>query len=775
MENEILNGKESENFTEIQSKAEKLEALINLSNNIRERERRLPITFNDFLYFASIRPEFVFRDIFQLFHDMMHFYVPEGKDEYQESGDSVGFVNYDSSALFIKGCDNPFFADRLFSNRLMNLVNSFKKGSQSNHIFLFEGPPGSGKSTFLNNLLLKLEEYTKTEEGSIFKTYWRLDIQKLGGFQRFKRKLPFALGEKLEEMNHHESSAPDTSGMQYPEKFLEFSCPNHDHPILMIPKSFRKQFLDELIQDEEFKEKLFTEKEYEWVLKDIPCNICNSILTSLLDLSNNPLLVFNMLHVRKNLYNRQFGEGISIFNPGDNVIHQPISNPVLQKLTNELLKNDDVRFQYSYLAKTNNGVLALMDIKELNVERLKEFHGIISDGVHKVELAEERIKTLFVGLVNPEDTIHYEKVKSFQDRIITVNIPYVLDFNTEVSIYKDHYGDKILLDFLPGVLENFAKIIIATRLNPDSPSTKKWIVSPDKYKKYLDKDMLLLRMCIYSGKIPSYLSEEDLKRFDKSIRKEILAEAENEGKKGISGRQSLNIFNSFYNRYSESEKLITMDNVKFFFSSKTNVISDDIPAGFIDSLVDMYDFNVLQEVKESIYHFNEKQISKHIQNYLFAINFEVGESKRSEFTGDLIDINEEFFKNFEALFLGTTSTISERQSFRKDNQREYVSKTLSQEIRLQNIKISETEQFKNLFEKYTRNLKENALAPYVDNDNFRRALQDIGTDSFNSYDDRMKRDINLLVNNLIKKFGYTKEGAAQVSIYAMYKNLAKKY
>jgi len=55
------------------------------------------------------------------------------------------------------------------------------------------------------------------------------------------------------------------------------------------------------------------------------------------------------------------------------------------------------------LALTNNGIYALMDIKDNNITRLLSLHGIISDGVHKVEHIEEKINTLFLGLVNPED------------------------------------------------------------------------------------------------------------------------------------------------------------------------------------------------------------------------------------------------------------------------------------------------------------------------------------------------------------------------------------
>ncbi len=111
-----------------------------LSADLRERERRLPIGYWDFYDIVAKHPDGMFRDIFQLFHDMIHNYVPEGVEEYDES-ESVGFVNYDFNELFVENFENPFFADRLFANRMINMVNSFRKGTQKNNIFLFEGPP----------------------------------------------------------------------------------------------------------------------------------------------------------------------------------------------------------------------------------------------------------------------------------------------------------------------------------------------------------------------------------------------------------------------------------------------------------------------------------------------------------------------------------------------------------------------------------------------------------------------------------------------------------
>lgn len=757
-----------ENLTELVNKAQRLEALINLINDIQNKEKRDIISFNDFLYLASTKPELIFRDIFQLFHDMLFHYISEDTTKSNYSEEYTGLKDYNCDALFVEDCNNPFFADNLFANRLINVVKNLKKGSQHNYIYLFEGPPGSGKSTFLNNLLFKLEEYTKTEQGSIYKVFWHIDTQKINHNPIYKTLQ--AINQKYEnDQNNNSQSESDNQ-----KKYIDFSCPNHDHPILLIPKQLRKKFLNELIQDKKFKEELFTDKEYEWVFTEIPCSLCKSIYAALLENIGNPMEVFNMLYARKSNFNRQFGEGISIFNPGDPIYNKPISNNIIQEQINHLL-NTDIRFIYSYLAKTNNGVFALMDIKERNIERLMDLHGIISDGIHKVELIEERIKSLFVGLINPGDKVHYENVPSFQDRIITVNIPYILDYKTEVAIYKNKFGEDISELFLPGVLENFAKIIISTRLNSDSPEIKRWITNPDKYNKYIDKNMLLLKMEIYAGKIPEWLQEEDIQRFDRDTKKLIYEAGEKEGSQGLSGRQSLNVFSNFINKFSKPEQLITMNMLKKFFVVKSNILEKEIPHGFLDSLIGLYDYDVLQQMKEAIYYFNESQIHRDIMNYLFCINFEPDETKKCIYTNDTITITDDYFKNFEAIFLGTTSSNSQRLDFRKNNLSEYITKTLSHEIRIEGKNIKETEQFKTLFEKYTRNLKENALSPYAENENFRRAIIDFNTESFNNYDDRTKRDVKFLIQNLKNKFLYTEAGAKEVCIYILDKKLAGKF
>ena len=744
--------------SDLKAQGKRLESLIQLSNDVSFRERRKAISFDEFLNECSRSPELIFRDIFQLFHDMIHHYVPNGIDEYQGDKESIGFLNYDFSKLFEENVDDPFFADRLLSNRIIKLFNSFRTGTQKNRIYLFEGPPGSGKSTFLKNLLYKLEEYTKSPQGNLYKTHWKIDIDKLKGIQ------------KIEKIKQFKTTVGDTVKLDISERYLSFSCPNHDHPILQIPKQFRKKFLDELLPDNDFKKALFTRPEYEWIFTDEPCSICNAIHHSLHNNIENPVDIYKMIYAKPILFNRQLGEGISVFNPGDDIYRKLISNSKLQGKLDEFFERSSIDLVHSYLAKTNNGVYALMDIKENNIERLQSLHGIISDGIHKVDLKEERIKSFFVGLVNPSDKKYYEDIPSFKDRIITIKIPYVLDYNTEVRIYKDKFGENIQKYFLPKVLENFAKIIIATRLGTETKSMKKWIPNPSKYSKFTDNNFLLLKMDIYTGKIPDWLKDEDIQKLSASVRSEIISDALNEGLNGISGRLSISIFGSLLSRLKKTNKLITQQNLQNFIE-KNNKFKDKLPVGFIQSLEKSYDYNTLQEVKSSAYFFNKKEISDKIANYLFALNFDFGEKKKSPYTKQTVEVSEEYLSQFEIEILDSDVTKIKRIQFRKKQQKDYITQTLSQEMKLGNKDLTETSQFKELFKRYSKKLKESSLKPLFSNSSFRRAISDYGTKEFQANDKKIRKIIEHMISNLVEKYHYTKESSQQIILYLIDKKV----
>jgi len=93
-----------------------------------------------------------------------------------------------------------------------------------------------------------------------------------------------------------------------------------------------------------------------------------------------------------------------------------------------------------------------------------------------------------------------------------------------------------------------------------------------KYEKYIDPDLLLLKMELYHGKIPRWLEDEDIKGFKKIIRLALLNEALDEGFKGISGRQSIAIFNKLLSTHEDKEDEIDMlDIISFFEDQPDNI------------------------------------------------------------------------------------------------------------------------------------------------------------------------------------------------------------
>ena len=750
-------------------------AMHNLGRKMGGADANELIPFEEFVKRMAAEPERVIRNVFQVFHDLVVSRVGEGVDEYPDDPETIHYKNYDCSALFVDGADHPFFADRLFANRLMKHIEALRLGARQNKIYVFEGPHGSGKSTFLNNLLTRFEAYVNTGEGRLYETVWRFPRKALGGLpdltdQPVLAKLVWLLGHEGEEAvgmeNGHRAAFT-------PAGDLEVCCPSHDHPLLMIPKSYRRKFFDDVFENDKFKWKLFTGKEYEWVFQQVPCTICSSLYEALLAELGNPLRVLGRLYVRPYRFNRRLGDGISVFNPGDPPIRQNVlSNQMVQQGLNRLLNDSNkVRYIFSNYARTNNGIYALMDIKGHNRDRLTELHNIISEGVHKVEHIEENVNSLFFALMNPEDKKNIAGLQSFSDRIDRIRISYVLDLKTEVEIYKHAFGRHIEGNFLPMVLHNFARVIISSRLREDSPAMREWIPDPERYALYCDKNLQLLKMEIYTGYIPTWLTEADRRRLNARRRSRIIAESEHDGRQGFSGRDSISIFNEFYTAYARPDRLIDMAMLCTFFHRYLQKHRVRVPEGFLDSLLNMYDYKVLQEVKESLYSYNEDMIAREIQNYLFALNFEPGAVVECAYTGDSFTVSEDFLRGVEQNLLGA----GDPTAFRQEIQRRYAGPTLTQEMMNEGRPLTATRLYGELHERYIHHLKERVLDPVSQNDTFRMAIRDLDKESFKTYDDRIKEDVLFLIGNLMEKFAYTRQGAKETCLYVLDNGLAAKF
>jgi len=752
-------------------------ALENLKHQNEDWEKQPLLNYTEFLEQVVEHPSRIIRNIYQLYADMIDNYICEEVDEYHDDPESINYVAYDCFELLAEGADRPFFPDQLFANRLVRHVDSLSVGAQQNKVYIFDGPPGSGKSTFLNNLLRKFEEYTLTPEGLRYEAVWRIPgdsaVSHGHPIDTLTDRLCLLLDKDSEEATNQQRQQ-ESAELLEPRGCFEVPCPSHDNPILIIPRESRRMFFDDLFEDDTFKWKFFTDKKYEWVFHDTPCTICSSIFSELMEKYHDIRKVMECVYARPYIFKKRLGEGISVFNPGDKPVKRTVfKHETIQRNLNQIFPDSrQVRYLYSHYARTNNGIYALMDIKSHNIERLMELHNIISEGVHKVEELEESVNSLFFALMNPEDKAQLKGLQAFSDRIEYIHIPYVLDIKTEVEIYREIFGKQIDESFLPRVLHNFARVIISTRLLIESKALLEWITNPAQYELYCDPNLQLLKMEVYTGNIPSWLSESDLKKFTAKRRQQLLAESEKDGWHGFSGRDSIRLFNDFMSLYASDKKLIDMSMLGKFFRKYCSKEKDVVPPQFLDSLLKLYNYIVLQEVKESLYYYNEDQIAIDIQNYMFAVNFDPGTTEKCLFTGDKLNISEDLFARIESRLL---TDQSDAESFRNDVQKTYTTTTLTQEIMREGLSVVETTLFQSLFQKYVYNLKEKVLEPFLQNENFRMAIRDFDTDEFRTYDSKIRNDVLFMIENLQSRYNYSQQGAKEICMYVIDNDLAQQF
>ena len=295
-------------------------AMGNLDKNKEHWQQSPVLSYRDFLQEVIKHPNQIIRNVYQIYSDMIDHFVDNGIDEYGPDPESIRFLKYDSSRLFVDGSDRPFFADRLFINRLMRHVDSFKLGAKQNKIYIFDGPHGSGKSTFLNNFLRTFEQYANSPEGSRYEVVWRLKHDHLVGGVHSLNSLTDKLAKVLENDGKKELATEMKCACKVDSDlggYFDVPCPSHDNPLLLVPKEMRRTFFDDLFENGEFKWQLFTEKKYEWIFHEEPCTICVSLYQELLKKYQDPQKVMDCILARPYVFNRRLGEGVSVFSPGD--------------------------------------------------------------------------------------------------------------------------------------------------------------------------------------------------------------------------------------------------------------------------------------------------------------------------------------------------------------------------------------------------------------------------------------------------------------------------
>ena len=201
--------------------------------------------------------------------------------------------------------------------------------------------------------------------------------------------------------------------------------------------------------------------------------------------------------------------------------------------------------------------------------------------------------------------------------------------------------------------------------------------------------------------------------------------------------------------------------------------SSKIPRGFIDSIIQLYDYGLMQQIKESLFHQNEERISKDIQNYLFALSYDIGERLSSPYTLENIEVTDQFYNSFEQHLFKKSVDESERKNFRKEMAAKFT--TIVQEMQANGVTLVETHIYVELYNSYMKNLREHIFQPFLQYTSFENAIKEYGSAKFQKYDNKTREQVKYLIKNLMNKFKYSEEGAIQVCLYVLNNKIAEKF
>mgnify|MGYP001606272092 CR=1 FL=1 len=166
-------------------------------------------------------------------------------------------------------------------------------------------------------------------------------------------------------------------------------------------------------------------------------------------------------------------------------------------------------------------------------------------------------------------------------------------------------------------------------------------------------------------------------------------------------------------------------------------------------------------------------MAEDILHYIWATNLAVGSETTCPFTHKKMHVTVDFLELMASTISGKQKTGRQALDYGEQIQKKYAGILAKEANPI--AEIRHTELYRELFDDYARNLKNNALQPFAEDQRFRDAIKLFGTKEFEPFDTRLKDYITRMVKNLMEKFGYTEQGAKEIALYVLEKNLNKEF
>lgn len=657
----------------------------------------------------------------------------------------------------------PVWGQAKVQQALAQNISNFREEGFNNKFILLVGPNGSSKSSIVKKLIKGMEEYSETDAGKLFSFSWIFPIDNYV-------KGSLGLNQAVRESNL-------LSYAYLEDKEISAIMPSElkDHPILLIPKEMRQKLIEEKFKSQ--PERLESVKKsylYRGDLSKRNRMIYDALLKNYKGKHNEVLK-----HIRVERFNisKRYSNSAVTIEPQIHVdarMHQITMDRRLQSLPPSLQSLNLFSLQ-GEAVMANRGVLEYSDLLKRPLDAYKYLLMTMETGSINLQGILTELDIFFIGTSNE---IHLAAFKqhpdfnSFKGRFNFITVPYLLDVRHEEKIYKDQVqGLKDRSAFAPHALSALSLFAVMTRMRVCQ--TKNY---PDKKLANIATNLNPIEKALFIADIemPERLdieSKQILKHGVEEVLNEYIYDGLYEGKFGLSPRDMKHIIyklSSYHKNVTFIEVLeyltkLIQKKSEYDFLNMAPQADYHNPTRFLE-MIKEHNLNIFdKELRNSLGLVDDRSYEDYIKRYVENITALIkGEKIRNNTTGKFIDPDDYFIKEFES----SINLKEDPKAFRSI----LLSKLGAYSLDNPGKPIVYTDVFPDLVDRLQESFRieqKKVIVSISKNLVFFEA-EKAKIENFQNgtpLSEENRKQINMVLNNLDKRFGYNEDAAMNLIKY----------
>ncbi|MFA5583961.1 MAG: hypothetical protein WDA09_07075 [Bacteriovoracaceae bacterium] len=644
------------------------------------------------------------------------------------------------------------YGHRRVQKRIYNFLQNFVEEGYNNKFILLIGPNGSAKSSLVKKIMLATEDYSQTDEGSLYTFSWVFPIDQY-------TKGSVGLSGKASERQDTYAYLDDKDISAIINSELK------DSPLLLIPIKTRQKMIEKTFKDDQAKlDSIKKSYLYNGDLSNRNRMIFDALLKSY---KGDYQEVFKHIRVERLFINRRYSSGATTIEPQLHVDAQMQQITMDRRLASlpPSLQSLNLFSLNGEVVLANRGILEFSDLLKRPLDTFKyllmtmesktiNLHGILTE-----------LDIFFIGSSNE---VHFQAFKqhpdfnSFKGRFHFLKVPYLMNYREEANIYKEQVEQiKDISTFEPHTLDALCLWAVMTRMRAGLAEN----YNITQLGQVVQNFNPLEKALYYADRtLPDNLDSETKQILRAHVR-DVFNEYDNdlvyEGKFGISPRELKQIIydlaystkNVTFVEALEALRSISEKKDEFDFLNIPPQGAYHDPFVFCD-LVETHCLDILDaEVRDSLGLIDDRSYEEYISKYILSINALIkGEKVKNPVTGKFEAPDSYFISEFEAnVFINESpenfrsNLIARLGAYALDNP--------GKEI----VYASIFSDLVNLLQESFRNEQKKVISKITSN--LMLYLAELRENKSSGISKEIKGQIDSLIMNLIKKYNYSENGA----------------